>query len=256
MHRRGGKGPGHPRRHLDLQYDPPQDPDAFVHRVGRTARMGRSGNALALLAPHEVQYVEFLKRRKVFLQETTGDRVLACSDAPSDQGVDTLAHALDTHLRSMAEHDRDVMDKGIKAFLSHLRGYGEHVCSFLFRVQDLDVGPLAAACALLRIPKVPEVRKLLGQGSKGEAVEVEGFTASAVDPSTVPVRVALVHNGCGLCCGLHMWWTSRYTRCVRCHCTTTVHTVQGQAAREAAPQADAQGECAGRRRPAETGAQG
>ena len=28
-----------------VQFDPPQDPSAFVHRVGRTARMGRSGNA-------------------------------------------------------------------------------------------------------------------------------------------------------------------------------------------------------------------
>jgi hypothetical protein len=34
-----------------MQYDPPQDPNVFVHRVGRTARMGRSGNALAFLLP-------------------------------------------------------------------------------------------------------------------------------------------------------------------------------------------------------------
>ena len=33
-----------------VQFDPPQDPSAFVHRVGRTARMGRSGNAGALAA--------------------------------------------------------------------------------------------------------------------------------------------------------------------------------------------------------------
>ena len=33
------------------QYDPPQDPNMFVHRVGRTARMGRSGNALVFLSP-------------------------------------------------------------------------------------------------------------------------------------------------------------------------------------------------------------
>lgn len=44
---------------------PTQDPAAFIHRVGRTARMGRSGSALALLAPNEAHYVEFLKLRKV-----------------------------------------------------------------------------------------------------------------------------------------------------------------------------------------------
>ena len=48
-----------------LQYDPPQDPSAFVHRVGRTARMGRRGSALVYLLPHEATYVEFLRLRKV-----------------------------------------------------------------------------------------------------------------------------------------------------------------------------------------------
>ncbi len=48
-----------------LQYDPPQDPSAFVHRVGRTARMGRRGHALVYLLPHEASYVDFLRLRKV-----------------------------------------------------------------------------------------------------------------------------------------------------------------------------------------------
>lgn len=46
-----------------------QDPAAFVHRVGRTARMGRSGSALALLLPNEASYVDFLRLRKVPLKE-------------------------------------------------------------------------------------------------------------------------------------------------------------------------------------------
>ena len=54
-----------PDVHWILQLDPPQDPDAVVHRVGRTARMGRLGNALIFLLPHESAYVEFLKVRKV-----------------------------------------------------------------------------------------------------------------------------------------------------------------------------------------------
>ena len=48
-----------------VQYDPPQDPAAFVHRVGRTARMGRSGRAVVLLLPRELPYVDFLRVRKV-----------------------------------------------------------------------------------------------------------------------------------------------------------------------------------------------
>jgi hypothetical protein len=52
-----------------VQYDAPQDPAAFVHRVGRTARMGRAGAALALLTPAEEAYVDFLRLRKVPLQQ-------------------------------------------------------------------------------------------------------------------------------------------------------------------------------------------
>ena len=47
-----------------LQLDPPQNPDSVVHRVGRTARMGRKGNALLYLLPHEIGYVDFLRLRK------------------------------------------------------------------------------------------------------------------------------------------------------------------------------------------------
>ena len=54
-----------PDVHWILQLDPPQDPAAFVHRVGRTARMGRSGQALVYLTAAEEPYVEFLRLRKV-----------------------------------------------------------------------------------------------------------------------------------------------------------------------------------------------
>jgi ATP-dependent RNA helicase RhlE len=36
-----------------VNYDVPDDPEVYVHRVGRTARAGGSGVALTLLAPHE-----------------------------------------------------------------------------------------------------------------------------------------------------------------------------------------------------------
>ena len=40
----------------------------YVHRVGRTARMGHSGEALVLLMPHERKYVELLAKRGIILQ--------------------------------------------------------------------------------------------------------------------------------------------------------------------------------------------
>lgn len=42
---------------LVLQYEAPQDPTTFVHRCGRTARIGRQGEALLLLSENEDAYI-------------------------------------------------------------------------------------------------------------------------------------------------------------------------------------------------------
>lgn len=45
-----------------IQYDPPDDPREYIHRVGRTAR-GRDGRgrALLLLLPEELGFLKYLK---------------------------------------------------------------------------------------------------------------------------------------------------------------------------------------------------
>ncbi|CBH14572.1 ATP-dependent DEAD/H RNA helicase, putative [Trypanosoma brucei gambiense DAL972] len=50
-----------------VQYDPPVDPATFIHRIGRTARMGRQGETLVFLMPHELEYVAFMKLQNVSL---------------------------------------------------------------------------------------------------------------------------------------------------------------------------------------------
>jgi len=40
-----------------VQFDPQQDPNVFIHRVGRTARMGKKGTAVVFLTPEEEAYV-------------------------------------------------------------------------------------------------------------------------------------------------------------------------------------------------------
>ncbi|CAA2986752.1 DEAD-box ATP-dependent RNA helicase 18 [Olea europaea subsp. europaea] len=42
-----------------------QDPNVFVHRVGRMVRMGRQGSAIVFLMPKEEAYLEFLWIKRV-----------------------------------------------------------------------------------------------------------------------------------------------------------------------------------------------
>jgi len=64
--------------------------------------------------------------------------------------------------------DRDLLERGSRAFMAHLRAYKDHRCEFIFRFNQLDLVGLANALALLRLPKIPE---LSGRG----APRVRGF---------------------------------------------------------------------------------
>ncbi|KAK4489297.1 hypothetical protein RD792_005101 [Penstemon davidsonii] len=135
-----------------IQYDPPQDPNVFVHRVGRTARMGRQGSAIVFLLPKEEAYVEFLRIRRIPLEERK------CSDEAPD---------IIPEIRAAAIKDRDIMEKGLRAFVSYIRAYKEHHCSFIFRWKELELGKLGMGCGLLQLPCVPEVKR--------HSLSIEGF---------------------------------------------------------------------------------
>ncbi|HEX6924044.1 MAG TPA: DEAD/DEAH box helicase [Longimicrobiaceae bacterium] len=44
-----------------INYDVPQDPDSYVHRVGRTARAGQTGEAITFMSPAEIGEVRAIE---------------------------------------------------------------------------------------------------------------------------------------------------------------------------------------------------
>ena len=52
-----------------VQYDPPDDPRDYIHRVGRTARAGKVGKSLLFLLESELGFLRYLKEAKVPLNE-------------------------------------------------------------------------------------------------------------------------------------------------------------------------------------------
>lgn len=45
-----------------INYDIPQDPESYVHRIGRTGRAGREGKALTLIEPKEYRQLRMIER--------------------------------------------------------------------------------------------------------------------------------------------------------------------------------------------------
>ncbi|XP_041059552.1 ATP-dependent RNA helicase DDX55 isoform X2 [Carcharodon carcharias] len=129
-----------------LQYDPPSSASAFVHRCGRTARIGHHGNALVFLLPMEMAYVNFLSIN----QKCPIEEMKLLKDS-----ADVLPK-----LKKLAVSDRAVFEKGMKAFVSFIQSYAKHECSLIFRIKDLDFAAVARGFGLLKLPKMEHRHKL------------------------------------------------------------------------------------------------
>lgn len=133
-----------------LQAAPPQSPEAYIHRVGRSARLGRPGEAVLLLLPSEDTYVDYLAVR------STPAAPLPPAYATLPAGLATSVAAA---VRTATLADRAVLEAADNAFLSYLRAYKEHRCGYILRMDGLDIAGVARAFGCLRMPRVAEFAK-------------------------------------------------------------------------------------------------
>ncbi|KAH9305841.1 hypothetical protein KI387_010245, partial [Taxus chinensis] len=70
------RGLDFPKVKCIIQYDSPGDANEYVHRVGRTARLGQKGEAILFLQPIELDYLKELQKHGVPLNELSVKRVL------------------------------------------------------------------------------------------------------------------------------------------------------------------------------------
>jgi ATP-dependent RNA helicase DDX55/SPB4 len=92
------------------------------------------------------------------------------------------------------------LERAVKAFVAFVRFYQEHQASFIFRLADLNLGFVAYAFGLLRLPKMREIipdgkkQQAFGRSHKGKSfnskkdsvkVNVKSFLPSSVDPASV-----------------------------------------------------------------------
>ncbi|KAK0461244.1 P-loop containing nucleoside triphosphate hydrolase protein [Desarmillaria tabescens] len=148
-----------------VQYDLPTEggETEYVHRVGRTARAGKGGEAWSIVAPSEAEWIKWIegkmnsddKQGKVSLEGTSVDTLL--QSGFGGKGSESEGRATDVQLsfERWVLSKKDNISLARKAFLSHMRAYATHPSSekHIFHVRHLHIGHLAKAFALRDAPK-------------------------------------------------------------------------------------------------------
>lgn len=124
-----------------VQYDPPDEPKEYIHRVGRTARgEGGKGNALLFLIPEELQFLRYLKAAKVPVKEYEFDEK-------------KLAN-VQSHLEKLVTNNYYLNKSAKDAYRSYILAYNSHSMKDIFNVHRLDLQTVAASFCFSSPPKV------------------------------------------------------------------------------------------------------
>jgi len=124
-----------------IQFDPPDEPKEYIHRVGRTARgINGKGKALMFLLPSELKFLKYLKEQKVPLEEY---------EFPPGKiaNVQSQLEKLVSKIHSLNQSSK-------AAYTSYLRAYASHSLKDIFNVQLLDLRKVGKSFGLDAPPRV------------------------------------------------------------------------------------------------------
>ncbi|KAL2078570.1 hypothetical protein ACEWY4_026255 [Coilia grayii] len=121
-----------------VQYDPPDDPKEYIHRVGRTARgIDGRGHALLILRPEELGFLRFLKQAKVPLSEFEFSWA-KISD-------------IQVQLEKLIEKNYYLHKSAQEAYKSYVRAYDSHSLKQIYSVDTLNL-PMVALSFGFKVP--------------------------------------------------------------------------------------------------------
>ncbi|XP_076067018.1 putative ATP-dependent RNA helicase pitchoune isoform X2 [Oratosquilla oratoria] len=112
-----------------VQYDPPDDPKEYIHRVGRTARAGGQGNALLFLRDEEIGFIRYLKAHRVKVD-------------PMDITWSKVAN-IQPQLEKLISQNYFLHASAKEAFKGYVRAYNSHQEKEVFNVNTLNLKQVA-----------------------------------------------------------------------------------------------------------------
>lgn len=155
-----------------VQYTPPTSAAEYVHRVGRTARIGGRGNSLLFLTPAETAFVSELANHNISVSEMKLQEILSClmkddtfkgrgkyhsqtSSQALQQDVRERATVLQTDLENFVHSDASSLQAAKKALQSFLRAYTTYPARLkhVFHIRRLHLGHTAKSFGLRDAPQ-------------------------------------------------------------------------------------------------------
>lgn len=76
-------------------------------------------------------------------------------------------------IRKLSSRDRDLYEKGTRAFVSFVQSYTKHMCKAIFILKELDLIGLAESFGLLKVPKMPELKNVSIEIDLPDSVDLE-----------------------------------------------------------------------------------
>ncbi|XP_078082501.1 ATP-dependent DNA helicase DDX31 [Mustelus asterias] len=152
-----------------VQYNAPTSPAEYVHRVGRTARIGSCGNSLLFLTPSEAEYANILVSHYISVSEMKMENMLSSllvehftrkqsgqkSDGVILQEVRESATALQKEYENYVHSTKGILLKAKKALQSFIRAYTTYPTNLkhVFHVKTLHLGHAAKSFGLRDAPQ-------------------------------------------------------------------------------------------------------
>ncbi|KAF5272992.1 hypothetical protein FQA39_LY07641 [Lamprigera yunnana] len=140
------RGLDFPEVHWVVNADCPEDTDAYIHRVGRTARYHRGGKSVLLLLPSEESMVEKLKDRKI----------------PLDR-IDINPLKLQSPIKKMEAllvKFVPLKESAQRAFISYVKSVFLMKDKSVFDVHALDTDTFAQSLGLVVTPRIRFLQRL------------------------------------------------------------------------------------------------
>ncbi|KAJ6820071.1 DEAD-box ATP-dependent RNA helicase 17 [Iris pallida] len=159
------RGLDFPKVRSIIQYDSPGEASEYVHRVGRTARLGEKGEALLFLQPVEIDYLNDLQKHGVSLTEYPLEKVLDSFHVHGRKQSHKKLISIEMHpwvlflqkaLESFISTQFKLKKLAKDAFCTWVRAYTAHRGDLkkIFMVKKLHLGHVARSFGLKDQPSL------------------------------------------------------------------------------------------------------